>query len=726
MTRLFLRCFSGRLFPGGLHSIVFMCVALTAIGGMNAATITVTNTADSGTGSLRATLAAADDGDTIQFDATLNGQTITLTSSELLIGKNITITGPGPSLLAVSRDQQASNFRIFEIMSSHTVIIQGLTISGGFSDGVNNGGGILNGGSLTIANVTINGNQAGAASLAQTGYGGGIFNSGTLEVSNSFIHNNSANFSGAGLSNTGMLTITNSAISTNQAGLFMQSMPTLNGSGGGISNNGTLEISKSAITGNEGRLCGGGISNQGNGTVTITDSTIRDNVSGFKFSPGSGLGGGISNQDHGMVTIRNSQVSANRTTGHLAGFGGGGIGNSSATATVEISNSTVANNFSFVEGGGVLNNGGLLTIANSTFSGNFASTGHGADINNNGGMVQIGNTILDAGANGDSIFNSNSGTVTSHGYNLSSDSAGGFLTAIGDQINTDPRLGSLQDNGGLTYTNALLDGSPAINAGDPNFTPPPLYDQRGPGYDRVVNGRIDIGAYEVQSSLIVTTTADNGVGSLRGTLAAASNGDTIQFDAALNGQTITLTSGELLIDKNITIAGPGANMLTVSRDQQAPAFRIFEVMPDRTFILEGLTISGGLVDGADNGGGILNSGSLTIANVTISGNQAGLMSESQIGYGGGIANSGTLEISNSTIRNNSANFSGGGIYNSGMATITGGYLYGNEGGLLPVLAAWVWWRYLQQRKSGDQPRARSTTTNACSVVAAFTTLVLRR
>jgi len=57
-------------------------------------------------------------------------------------------------------------------------------------------------------------------------------------------------------------------------------------------------------------------------------------------------------------------------------------------------------------------------------------------------------------------------------------------------------LGPLQDNGGSTFTHELLSGSPAINAGDPSFTPPPDYDQRGPGFPRVVNGRIDIGAFE--------------------------------------------------------------------------------------------------------------------------------------------------------------------------------------------------------------------------------------
>src|SRR5205823_155444 len=76
----------------------------------------------------------------------------------------------------------------------------------------------------------------------------------------------------------------------------------------------------------------------------------------------------------------------------------------------------------------------------------------------------------------------------------------------GDQINTDPLLGPLQNNGGPTLTYEPLTGSPAIDAGDPNFTPPPLYDQRGFGYARVFNGRIDIGSLEVQPAFTPSPT----------------------------------------------------------------------------------------------------------------------------------------------------------------------------------------------------------------------------
>ena len=119
--------------------------------------------------------------------------------------------------------------------------------------------------------------------------------------------------------------------------------------------------------------------------------------------------------------------------------------------------------------------------------------------------VSIGDTVLKAGKMGGNIYN-DGGTVISRGYNLSSDNGGGYLNGPGDQINTDPLLGPLQENGGPTLTHALLPESPAIDAGDPNFTPPPFYDQRGTGYDRVKNARIDVGAFEVQTTPTPTPT----------------------------------------------------------------------------------------------------------------------------------------------------------------------------------------------------------------------------
>ena len=130
------------------------------------------------------------------------------------------------------------------------------------------------------------------------------------------------------------------------------------------------------------------------------------------------------------------------------------------------------------------------------------ATGNGGGILNEGtpegsADMELGSSILNAGGSCENIFNA--GTVTSLGYNVSSDDGGGVLTGPGDQINTDPMLGPLQNNGGPTLTHELLLGSPAINTGDPTFTPPPFFDQRGHGFDRVVNGFIDKGSFEVQS-----------------------------------------------------------------------------------------------------------------------------------------------------------------------------------------------------------------------------------
>ena len=145
--------------------------------------------------------------------------------------------------------------------------------------------------------------------------------------------------------------------------------------------------------------------------------------------------------------------------------------------------------------GGGIGNSGSLQIANSTISGNSAT--NGGAICNDAAPLEIANSILNAGDVGENIFN-DGGTITSLGYNLSSDNGGGYLSGPGDQTNTDPILGPLQDNGGPTQTHRPYPQSPAIDAGDPSFTPPPFYDQRGTGFDRVVNGRIDIGSFEVQ------------------------------------------------------------------------------------------------------------------------------------------------------------------------------------------------------------------------------------
>ena len=158
------------LLRGALYLLLLLAVSLipfalaqrtTAKGNRPATTITVTNGNDSGPGSLRQALADANDGDTINFDPSVN--IVTLTTAELAITKSITISA-SPQMVTVQRASQAPQFRIFHVMPGHSVEINGLTISGGHITG-DNGGGILNDNStLTIAHCTVNGNAIVSAS----------------------------------------------------------------------------------------------------------------------------------------------------------------------------------------------------------------------------------------------------------------------------------------------------------------------------------------------------------------------------------------------------------------------------------------------------------------------------------------------------------------------------------------------------------------------------------
>src|SRR4029453_18520303 len=124
-----------------------------------AATITVTNTNDSDAGSLRQALVDAVDGDTINFDSSLNGQTLTLTSGELLVNKSVTINGPGPNNLTVDGNHAS---RVFQVSGGVTATIAGLSITNGFvSSNFGAGGGIYNDHAvLTLSDCTISGNSA--------------------------------------------------------------------------------------------------------------------------------------------------------------------------------------------------------------------------------------------------------------------------------------------------------------------------------------------------------------------------------------------------------------------------------------------------------------------------------------------------------------------------------------------------------------------------------------
>ena len=142
-------------YRGALGWLIGLTVMLAAPG-VAQATQTVMNTNDSGTGSLRAAIAAATNGDTITFDSSLNGQTITLTSGPLMVTQSLTISGPGAGNLTINNTtvNGTSDFDI-EIMpvANTSVTISGLTITGGHARDFGGGGIDAN----SVANLTLDG-----------------------------------------------------------------------------------------------------------------------------------------------------------------------------------------------------------------------------------------------------------------------------------------------------------------------------------------------------------------------------------------------------------------------------------------------------------------------------------------------------------------------------------------------------------------------------------------
>jgi hypothetical protein len=157
----------------------------------------------------------------------------------------------------------------------------------------------------------------------------------------------------------------------------------------------------------------------------------------------------------------------------------------------------------------------------------------------------------------------------------------------------------------------------------------------------------------------VTNLNDAGAGSLRQAILDTPAGGTVDFQPGLSG-TITLTTGELLINKDLTIAGPGAGVITVSGNH---ASRVFEIAATFAVGISGLTIADGAVTNDVGGGGIDNNGTLTVAYSNLAGNTAGA-------DGGAIANEGTLLVSDSTLSGNTTARAGGAISNPGTLTVS--------------------------------------------------------
>jgi hypothetical protein len=405
----------------------------------------VTSAADDGSaGTLRATIAAAHNNDTISFAAPIDGQTITLTQGNLVIGQDLDIEGPGSDQLTISGNHAS---QVLAIAQGATVTLAGLTIADGQAvtgAGIDNagvltlrdctlannqaqatatavlpngGGGLLNepGASLVLEHSTLTGNVANAFNNTVDVFGGGVLNEGSATVRSCLFSGNAAlggggasffggsqgggidNYGGATLVVSGSTFVNNQALGTGAANF---------GIGGAIENNAglanaspaTATITASVFTGNlaGGATAvgnGGAVDNEGTGAMmTITNSALSDNMSG-----GGGSGGGLMNFFGSTLNVIDCTLSGNLAIGQGVGAvaNGGGIDN--ATATMTIRNSRLTNNEStggpgahgngiaqdigVGAGGGILNlKGGTLAISSSTLSGNQAIGGPDGNI----------------------------------------------------------------------------------------------------------------------------------------------------------------------------------------------------------------------------------------------------------------------------------------------------------------------------------------------------------
>ena len=513
-------------------------------------------------------------------------------------------------------------------------------------------------------------------------------------------------------------------------------------SGGGLySHLGNLTLSNLIFKENS-AMFGGGMYSEGDYfSMSVAHPTLT-NVT-FINNTGRGEGGGMENRDYSQPILTNvsfignisnrsgggmlnlykcDAVLTNVTFSSNTAVAGGGLSNIGSSST--LTNVTFNNNSSSEWAGGMDNaDPGNSTLTNVTFVNNTAATFGGAIANHYYANLTLTNVTVNGNSavtNGDGVYNDNSTLTVRNSilHNNGEEEIYGPATVMYSivqggyagtgNLNTDPLLLSLQDNGGFTQSMALSSGSPAIDAADDAVCPD--LDQRW--YTRPQGMHCDMGAYEygsvpgvtrtptitpsftptVPSStptntftptpipmyLLVTNTNDGGPGSLRQAITNIGAGGTIQFDPSLAGQTITLTS-QLAINKNLTIDGSGLYpRVEISGNNST---RLFYINRDLTVTLRNLVLRRGKTTGTSstNYGGAIFVGStttLTLADLEV------LENTSQ--QGGAIYVSGfaKLVVSSSQFSANSSSQTGGAIYLQTPLnlTVTGSRFANNSAG----------------------------------------------
>jgi hypothetical protein len=508
----------------------------------SASLITVVNTNDSGAGSLRQAIADATSHGAINFSSALfsNGTAIvnlstvgdgTYGPSAIRVDNQVTIIGPGgTNKLIITRSNTAPAMRLFYVSSPGSLGLKYITVTNGLAQGAIGGSGyqrggggggsaglggaILNAGFLDLEYSTL------TANLAQGGDGGGTAQPWGGDGSGG----GGAGLSGPGGAGGQVSTGGSGGNPLGGAGGSGTGSGAAGGLGGGGGGGGSSATSGSGSgPGGLGGLGGGG--GGGGAYNTVGFGGGAGGGGGAAGFGGGGGGGGGGTPDGaigkgGFAGGNGGQANGSGNNGS-GGGGGGGLGGAifNLGGTVAITNSTLSGNAAVSGAGGltvssagsgsglggaIFNHSGVVTILNATVANNRADQGGGGIYNlgdgiNLSGVVSLRNTIVAGTPNGAFDYVAaaiNSANTTNIGNNnliqLNSGFAGGIVTSA------NPRLGPLANNGGPTPTHALLNNSPAIDAGD--NTGLPATDQRG--YPRIVDGDgngsaiVDIGAVE--------------------------------------------------------------------------------------------------------------------------------------------------------------------------------------------------------------------------------------
>jgi hypothetical protein len=481
---------------GGLVAFSAGVIASLAIAASaNAATIEVGTNSDDPHGSTSCTLrdainSAANDTsegtctsgapgtDIITFAPSLTGSEIDLqagSGGQLEIASDVNIVGPGMGELTISA---APANRVFSTDSGNVITISGMTIRDGnpalASEGIVQGGGIVNLGDLTLTDVRVANNDASALSTLEdvSADGGGIFNAGSLTLDHSRVEGNtaSAGFSGG-----------NQSAQARGAGIFS--------SGPGTS----MTIEDSTIAGN---------------AATATNSTAGLALAAGGMYTATPFDVGRSTFSDNTAAATGSMIGTAQATGGILALGSG-------TSTLELS--TVANNqesataADTIQAGGIRSTAPTLAINSSTlaFNGPVTGTVAGANVRVDAGGTSFANTII-SDPRGGGLNCLNLSVIGSTGFNLDFSPAGASCPLGSDTVTSNPALapGGLASNGGPTETIALQGGSRAIDAGLSTGTTDTTHDQRGlarpvdfSGIPNAAGGNgADIGAFEFQSA----------------------------------------------------------------------------------------------------------------------------------------------------------------------------------------------------------------------------------